>query len=670
MESPQTQTTNKMLEAALAYIRKGVSIVPVNGKIPRIKWEEFQTRKPTEEEIRTWWNLWPDAGIALITGKISNVTVVDVEAGGDVDRFPITTTIRTGGGGWHLYYQYFPINNKARIFHLTDIRGDGGYVVAPPSMHSSGQEYSILKPIPPAPFPAVLFQQDEVKVLNNEIRKKLNEIVPEGQRNDTATAVCGKMLMRFKEYEWQGQAWPLFLAWNETHNEPPLPIRELLTIFRSIADAERKKILSGQVVGEAVLVETGDTIVIHVPIAEGFAVFEFEDVEYSARSIDCVVRCSIEMPEMPQKKFSQRINILSGSAKESFCRQLKEAFKLSKDETGWPLIFSQACELLTKQLDKQSEEELYDKNAEVNTQYLIKPFIEEGAHNIIFGAGGTGKTYLTLGMAVSLALNKPFLGIKPEKSVNILFIDYENTAPVWSSRIKKISNAMEVGDGPAILERIFYFNPKGAPIYDIKYQLAKVIRRRNIGLVIIDSAALACGGEPEGANIANRLFNALGWLKVTTLVIAHETKNSENKNKTPFGSIFFFNCARNIWNVSKKQDLDATESHIGLLHRKSNNDMMSSPRAAVIKFAEGKVHIDFESNERFVTELSLKERILGEIREGVHSRIDIAKNLKENPDQISSRAKDLISEGILVSPARGYYDFPQQQDVDKDNDDT
>jgi hypothetical protein len=148
-----------MKDEAKKYISFGASIIPVGrNKVPLIPWKEFQTRKATEQEVEEWWTKWPEANIGLVTGKISNLAVIDIEKGGDISPFPETDTVTTGGGGWHLYYVYVEgVENKTRIFPLTDIRGEGGYVVAPPSVHSSGKKYEVSKMVGRKPFPTHLF---------------------------------------------------------------------------------------------------------------------------------------------------------------------------------------------------------------------------------------------------------------------------------------------------------------------------------------------------------------------------------------------------------------------------------------------------------------------------------------------------------------------------------
>jgi replicative DNA helicase len=226
----QSLQTNKMLEQALVYINRA-SVIPVGrDKKPLVSWKEFQTRKATKEEITDWWTKYPEANIGFITGKISNIAVVDVEKGGSVEYLPKTVIAKTGGGGWHYYYEYVDgIENKARIRPLTDIRGEGGYVVAPPSIHQSGEKYEWIETkIAIQPFPKHLFgikeQSDWTEVAQG---------AGEGQRNETSAKYIGKLMSMFSQETWENTVWETARLWNEKNN-PPLPERELRTTYESI----------------------------------------------------------------------------------------------------------------------------------------------------------------------------------------------------------------------------------------------------------------------------------------------------------------------------------------------------------------------------------------------------------------------------------------------------
>ena len=102
---------------ALDYLARGFSVIPVGqDKRPLLPtWKEFQNRRPTAADVENWFQQYKPTGIAIVTGRISGLVVLDVEA--DVDltpfRIPLTVAAKTGGGGWHFYFRY----PKDKTFH-------------------------------------------------------------------------------------------------------------------------------------------------------------------------------------------------------------------------------------------------------------------------------------------------------------------------------------------------------------------------------------------------------------------------------------------------------------------------------------------------------------------------------------------------------------------------
>lgn len=158
----------KMLSAARAYHRMGICIIPlkVGDKKSRIKWKEFQDRKPTLKEIEMWWSQNPDDNIGIVTGKINNLTIIDTdtpEAKTKIEKYipdSLMTPIVSTPNGTHYYFTYQKgIPNKADLFKGCDARNDGGYIVAPPSQNGTGKPYTYIvniKQNPPAPIPEKL----------------------------------------------------------------------------------------------------------------------------------------------------------------------------------------------------------------------------------------------------------------------------------------------------------------------------------------------------------------------------------------------------------------------------------------------------------------------------------------------------------------------------------
>lgn len=235
----------KMLDVAKKYLKAGFSVIPLNGKIPAIEWKEYQTRYPTEEELEQWFSDGKK-NIGIVTGEISGITVVDVDVkSGGLEtlkelHLPITWTVRTGGGGWHYYYKYCPeAQQTAGIYQGIDIRNIGGQVVAPPSIHQSGNKYEwVYKEDELVDFPIDLFKKENV-VKSNDWKEVLTKGAGEGTRNETASKVFGKLLTVFKQEEWE-YAWQIGKSWN-LNNKPPLPEDELRMVFESIGKRQLLK---------------------------------------------------------------------------------------------------------------------------------------------------------------------------------------------------------------------------------------------------------------------------------------------------------------------------------------------------------------------------------------------------------------------------------------------
>lgn len=146
------QATNAIKEserfkAVLAYREKGLSVIPVgDDKRPLIAWKEFQERLASEDELLSWWISWPGANIGVVTGKISGISVIDCDTREAIaaiedwlpDSFlcPIVGTPRGGRHYWLLYTEKLKTGNG--IQPGIDIKNDGGYVLAPPSLTPRG----------------------------------------------------------------------------------------------------------------------------------------------------------------------------------------------------------------------------------------------------------------------------------------------------------------------------------------------------------------------------------------------------------------------------------------------------------------------------------------------------------------------------------------------------
>jgi len=242
----ETKNQNQLLVQALKYLKQGFSIIPVRDKTCLLQsWSEYQTRKPTEEEVENWFFELNPTGIAIVTGEISGIVVLDVEKDADVSGIdiPETPTVKTGGGGWHYYFKHpgnTKLQNVIRIKPKMDFKADGGYVIAPPSQHKSGIRYEWLvgfEKAQLADIPAWLIQETSQKQTPPKDWEKILEGVPEGERHTNAVSLVGKLFRHLPMDEWKTVALPLVESWNE-RNDPPLAKDELMQIVKSLATKE------------------------------------------------------------------------------------------------------------------------------------------------------------------------------------------------------------------------------------------------------------------------------------------------------------------------------------------------------------------------------------------------------------------------------------------------
>jgi len=262
---------NQIEIAAQIYASKfNFQVFPLQprGKTPKTA-HGFKDGSTDPHQIREWWSRSPHSNLGIVTGRVSGVCVLDIDAGHngfnslqDLENkfgpLPLTPSCSTGGGGRHYFFKHpgQPVNIRTGIMEGVDFRGDGGYVCASPSIHNSGKSYLWnpgvgLDDVPLAQMPSWLIellvgspgglystriQDGFTKSRDPEYWRDLalNGAL-EGFRNDSVARLIGHLLRRnIDPYV----ARDLVFAWNRIKNSPPLRDEEVLQIIDSIAKKE------------------------------------------------------------------------------------------------------------------------------------------------------------------------------------------------------------------------------------------------------------------------------------------------------------------------------------------------------------------------------------------------------------------------------------------------
>ncbi|MHB8587196.1 MAG: phage/plasmid primase, P4 family [Thermoplasmatota archaeon] len=145
-----------MLDAALAYAQRGWPVFPLRPRSKEpLTAHGFKDATTDATQVRAWWTTHPQANIGIATGRTAGIVVLDVDAKtggletarhledthGSLGRTPL---VLTPGGGRHAYFQHpgTEMRSRAGIAPGMDVRTDGGYVVAPPSVHPNAGTYA------------------------------------------------------------------------------------------------------------------------------------------------------------------------------------------------------------------------------------------------------------------------------------------------------------------------------------------------------------------------------------------------------------------------------------------------------------------------------------------------------------------------------------------------
>jgi len=266
---PRQKNESPIFGSALHYSRQGWPVVPLHsvrdgrctcgradcgnpGKHPRIaKWQIKASKDPAQ--VAAWWQKWPTANIGVVTGVRSGFFVLDVDPdkGGEQSlrelekkhgKLPDTARQRTGGGGRHLLFRHpgRDVGNRVALAAGLDVRGDGGLIVAAPSLHASGKRYEWESSAAPAEAPAwlsgLVLEKDGRKLAPEDWGKD----IPDGRRDVELTRRVGKLV---RDGHPPAAVLAMAHGLNAGFCKPPLARGQVEKIVKSIVerDADRRE---------------------------------------------------------------------------------------------------------------------------------------------------------------------------------------------------------------------------------------------------------------------------------------------------------------------------------------------------------------------------------------------------------------------------------------------
>lgn len=226
------------------------------GKHPRTE-NGLHEASLDEQQITKWWHTWPNANIGVATGSISGIFVIDIDGEDGEETFslleeelgdlPETWISLTGGGGRHIVFKHpgnVQIKNRVNLAPAVDIRGDGGYIVVPPSNHSSGKEYAWELSSHPKDVSLALCPESWMRMIlsgpESHAPVELPEVFPQGSRNALMFSLACSLRARGLS---ETAILAALVSENQLRCKPPLDDREIRNIAGSAGKYDQGEVV-------------------------------------------------------------------------------------------------------------------------------------------------------------------------------------------------------------------------------------------------------------------------------------------------------------------------------------------------------------------------------------------------------------------------------------------
>lgn len=284
---------------------------------------------------------------------------------------------------------------------------------------------------------------------------------------------------------------------------------------------------------------------------------------------------------------------------------------------------------------------------DLTPSYLLEPILYLNHPAVIFGDYSSLKSLVALVISyiVQLPYHDNTLGLTTDKESTLcLYLDYEDDPPSFRRRWSALERGFGKGAMPILYKRMT------GTLSDSIEQLQRIIHDKNISLIIVDSLGPAARGNLNDPEPAIKYHAALRQLGVTSLTLAHTAKDQFTKKRTIFGSVFFTNLARSVWECKAEQETGEDETVISLKHTKANLSRLHPPLGYRFTFEDKAIRLEkIDLQDTGLSgELPLSLRIKDLLRGGAMTVKAIAEVLEANEATTRTAINRMAKKGQLI----------------------
>lgn len=351
---------------------------------------------------------------------------------------------------------------------------------------------------------------------------------------------------------------------------------------------------------------------------------------------ELVVECSHPDATSDGHLLQARFNVSSMSVRTSTAKYL--AGRTAKLDIDWASVLEAFCKaVLAAEREGEPFVMVGQRPKREVAPHLLYPIIPRDRATIVFGEGGTGKSYLSAACAIIVSTGIQVVnGWSCARPGPVLVLDWEADEHEWNDRVAAVAGGIGL-EPPSI-----HYRSCIGSLTDQAEDVARYVASHGIALVIVDSVGMATPSAREGTDAnegAKSLFAALRYLRTTALLIDHVTGGDMDRKAVfkPYGSVYKINLARSVYELRRADDDRASTeegiAHVALYHRKVNGSSLQRPIGLRYHFSTD------EAGDTDEVLIVREEMTLPELLAGLSVREQVERSLKGGallPEQIVS----------------------------------
>lgn len=362
--------------------------------------------------------------------------------------------------------------------------------------------------------------------------------------------------------------------------------------------------------------------------------------------------CNLAVFLEPKPGVKKMVHVSRENLLATSLQNLKRELEEKGPRLNWPALIAQVRHEVVKRENQGVPLVPLDSDQKAEPpRYLIYPLLPEKQTTILYADGGSGKSYVSLFLAMILAAgwsDNPWQLQCDKEQLKVAILDWESSKDDTNWRQFKLQRG---NDFPPTPEQIYY-RPCARPLLDDLDNLMEEIREKEIQLVIVDSVGKATGGDLNQSESVFGFFQAIRSLGVTVLGIHHVNKTDP---KSCYGSVYYKDLSRNVWELRKSEGSCTDRLELWLQNVKNNINKNAEQLGFEFAFDNTPnsemVHVTripkvlYSNTKPTGKNPSNPKRILALLEGGPMSKADISVALKLGEDTIKTTLGRLQKDG-------------------------